>query len=77
MSVMSDAVVYHPKKGGVKNLAKQQWQQSFANDPIDLRHLPKPIVIKTRQILVSNDSHLGGMTALNPALRNAIAKRHP
>ena len=34
---------------------KQQWQQSFAADPIDLTHLPKPIVIKTRQILVALD----------------------
>jgi hypothetical protein len=33
--------------------AKQQWQQSFASDPIDLTHLPKPIVIKTRQILAA------------------------
>jgi hypothetical protein len=35
--------------------SKQQWQQSFAADPIDLTHLPKPIVIKTRQILVALD----------------------
>jgi len=34
---------------------KQQWQQSFAADPIDLTHLPKPIVIKTRQILAALD----------------------
>ena len=34
-----------------KHEAKRQWQQSFTNDPIELRHLPKPIVIKTRQIL--------------------------
>lgn len=33
--------------------AKQQWQQSFAADPIDLTHLPKPIVIKTREILAA------------------------
>jgi hypothetical protein len=32
---------------------KQQWQQSFAADPIDLTHLPKPIVIKTREILAA------------------------
>jgi len=36
-------------------LAKHRWQQSFANDPIDLTHLPKPIVIKTRQILAALD----------------------
>jgi hypothetical protein len=34
---------------------KQQWQQSFAADPIDLTHLPKPIVIKTRQMLAALD----------------------
>lgn len=34
-----------------KKLAKRQWQASFAHDPINLSHLPKPIVIKTRQIL--------------------------
>ncbi len=33
--------------------AKQQWQQRFAADPIDLTHLPKPIVLKTRQILAA------------------------
>lgn len=27
------------------------WQQRFASDPIDLKHLPKPIVDKTRRIL--------------------------
>ncbi|XHX79482.1 MAG: hypothetical protein RBJ76_06000 [Stenomitos frigidus ULC029] len=32
---------------------KPQWQQSFAADPIDLTPLPKPIVIKTRQILAA------------------------
>lgn len=34
-------------------IAKRQWQQSFTHDPIDLTHLPKPIVIKTRRILAS------------------------
>jgi hypothetical protein len=33
--------------------AKQQWQASFAQDPIDLTHLPKPIVLKTRKILAA------------------------
>ena len=33
--------------------AKRQWQDLFADDPIDLTHLPKPIVIKTRQILTA------------------------
>lgn len=31
--------------------AKRQWQASFQHDPIPLAHLPKPIVLKTRQIL--------------------------
>ena len=38
-----------------QHTTKQQWQQSFAADPIDLTHLPKPIVIKTRQILAALD----------------------
>lgn len=33
--------------------AKRQWQASFAHDSIDLTHLPKPIVLKTRRILAS------------------------
>lgn len=33
--------------------AKQQWKQPFAADPIDLTHLPRPIVLKTREILVA------------------------
>ena len=47
-------VVYHPKKSR-SNRAKQEWKQRFATDSIDLRHLPKPIVIKTRRILDSLD----------------------
>ena len=31
--------------------AKRQWRASFQQDPIPLAHLPKPIVLKTRQIL--------------------------
>ncbi len=31
--------------------AKQRWRESFAYDPIDLTHLPKPIVLKTHHIL--------------------------
>lgn len=38
-----------------QHMTKQQWQQSFAADPIDLTHLPKSIVIKTRQILAALD----------------------
>ena len=33
--------------------AKCQWQASFTHDPIDLSHLPKPIVLKARRILAS------------------------
>ena len=51
--VMTDAVVYRPKKAASKNTARQQWRQSFAHDPIDLTHLPKPIVIRARHILAS------------------------
>jgi|GEM_PF-363797 len=36
-----------------QSTTKQQWRQNFAADPIDLTHLPKPIVIKTRQILTA------------------------
>lgn len=35
----------------VRQQAKRQWQASFQHDPIPLAHLPKPIVLKTRQIL--------------------------
>ncbi|WP_245939851.1 hypothetical protein [Stenomitos frigidus] len=38
-----------------QHTTKQQWQQSFAADPIDLTHLPKPIIIKTRKILAALD----------------------
>ena len=34
-----------------KQVAKCRWQASFQSDPIPLKHLPKPIVIKTRKIL--------------------------
>lgn len=37
----------------IQQTPKQQWQALFADDPVDLTHLPKPIVIKTRQILVA------------------------
>ena len=51
--VMTDVVVYRPKKAAFKNTARQQWRQSFAHDPIDLTHLPKPIAIRVRHILAS------------------------
>ena len=34
-----------------KQAAKRRWQAAFKSDPIPLRHLPKPIVVKTRKIL--------------------------
>jgi hypothetical protein len=40
-------------KTAKQRLVKQQWQESFVHDPIDLTHLPKPIVLKTRKILES------------------------
>jgi hypothetical protein len=36
-------------------VVKRQWQASFAHDPLDLTHLPKPIVLKTRRILAALD----------------------
>jgi hypothetical protein len=34
-----------------KRQQKQQWESTFAQDPIDLRSLPKNVVLKARQIL--------------------------
>ncbi len=34
-----------------KQQEKQAWQSTFADDPIDLRDLPKNVVMKARQIL--------------------------
>ncbi|MFN5516466.1 MAG: hypothetical protein ACK5CA_17470 [Cyanobacteriota bacterium] len=34
-----------------KKQEKELWQATFAADPIDLRHLPKNVVLKARQIL--------------------------
>ncbi len=42
-------------KAAAHQKTKRRWQASFAHDPIDLSHLPKPIVIKTRCILASLD----------------------
>ncbi|MBD1847425.1 hypothetical protein H6F89_29300 [Cyanobacteria bacterium FACHB-63] len=36
---------------GVALRAKRKWQHQFEHDSIDLKHLPKPIVVKTRRIL--------------------------
>ena len=47
--MIADAV--YRSKTSPSNQAKQEWKQQFATDSIDLSHLPKPIVIKTRRIL--------------------------
>ncbi len=33
-----------------KKQEKNEWQSTFANDPIDLRNLPKNVVVKARSI---------------------------
>jgi hypothetical protein len=35
----------------VKQQQKQEWESRFAADPIDLRGLPKPVVLKAREII--------------------------
>lgn len=40
-----------------KKQEKETWQASFDNDAIDLRHLPKNVVLKARQILAGLASH--------------------
>lgn len=37
--------------------AKEDWQATFRQDPIDLRDLPKNVVIKARQILHGLANH--------------------
>ncbi len=34
-----------------KQQQKQEWESRFAEDPIDLRGLPKPVVLKAREII--------------------------
>jgi len=34
-----------------KQAERLDWRESFASDPIDLRSLPKHVVLKTRQII--------------------------
>jgi len=36
-----------------KRLEKNAWEETFAQDPIDLRSLPKNVVIKARRIISS------------------------
>ena len=33
------------------HILRNQWLETYDHDPIDLRHLPKPIVLKAREIL--------------------------
>ncbi len=40
-----------------KKQEKTHWQSTFATDPIDLRHLPKNVVVKARQILQGLANH--------------------
>lgn len=40
-----------------KRQQKHQWESTFAQDPIDLRSLPKNVVLKARQILDGLANH--------------------
>lgn len=40
-------------KIAARRLERQQWERMFAEDQIDLRRLPKAIVLKTRQLLAA------------------------
>lgn len=62
---------------------QQLWTETFATDEIDLRHLPKPIVLKTRQILQSLQQgvgywQLGGkrLKALQKVIRIPVTYRY-
>lgn len=41
------------QKAARQRAIRQHWEQQFLADPISLRHLPKPIVIKTRLVLAA------------------------
>lgn len=47
----ADAKKLKTARRSEKQLARQQWQQSFLSDSIDLTHLPKKIVLKARQVI--------------------------
>ena len=34
-----------------ESILRSQWLETYDHDPIDLRHLPKPIVLRAREIL--------------------------
>ncbi|MGL5035209.1 MAG: DUF7682 family zinc-binding protein [Microcystaceae cyanobacterium] len=40
-----------------KRQEKEDWQATFRQDPIDLRDLPKNVVVKARQILQGLENH--------------------
>lgn len=40
-----------------KKIQKNAWEQTFANDPIDLTTLPKNVVLKARQIIRNIQNH--------------------
>lgn len=40
-----------------KRQQKHQWESTFSQDPIDLRSLPKNVVLKARQILQGLENH--------------------
>lgn len=37
--------------------AKLEWEESFTHDPIDLRNLPKNVVVKARRIIARLENH--------------------
>lgn len=40
-----------------KRQQKQEWESTFAEDPIDLKHLPSHVVVKAREIIAGLESH--------------------
>lgn len=57
---VKDNALVHQKLVSVyqQRLAKQEWEQSFADDPVDLRGLPEHVIVKARQIIAN--LHNGG-----------------
>ncbi|BFM38804.1 hypothetical protein [Synechocystis sp. LKSZ1] len=49
---------------------KEDWQLTFTADPIDLRHLPKNVVLKARQILAGLANHQDYRTFHGKRLRH-------
>ncbi len=40
-----------------KRQQKQEWESTFAQDPIDLKELPAHVVVKARMIIAGLESH--------------------